>query len=982
MGSKATIKTYLLEEKIQKADIGIAAAMVLLAVFCFFFRMPLREAFQSKEEITLGYSAKAVSEDTLYVLDDSHTRILCFDREGKIRFTLENLSDEQGNLPYIDDFAVTEKGIYVCASEWDGMTLAREAILLLDPEGRYLETVENRDYSANRTNKHRLYGISEYRGTVQYLECLEDSILMGEQEIPYANAFNAVSDALFVGGTAYVLDKDGSIYALFPGKQQKEPVFTLPAGEAGKTVPYRLAADPEGTLYFTDIRNETVCRLDMAQGTAAPLLDSLGALTVSISPRGEFLLLDDGGLHLLKEGQEEKVYLALNKPLGTRCFQAGWLFAAAALLFLGLLFLVRLVRVLSKTSFSPPTVFGFFVFGTVLVVAVILCSLLMNAFAQNYREKIIEQLECSAYMVANQIQPEDLEEIEETGGFGGTSYTRLCRIMENSFSADIPFYNQIYCNILTLDSDRETGHAVAYLDQSIGSYFPLDEVETRELQEVYKTGETVRNDSVEDISGNYLTVKVPVFNQADQVCGAVAVGVDNYVVENTLQQLIQKIWLSIAIILMLVWLVSMEIFSFASNYWAYKNAQKNAPEKTVFPAHKSRLVIFLVFTAYNMTAAFLPVYLLRQSEGLFGGMREVAGALPITINIFLIGFMSLFCAQLVRKFGLRAIMRGAAACSLLGNGLIYSLPGFYPALLGLVLDGIGVGLITNAVYIMVTYIKDKDDRAWGLRTYNSAYLSGINFGMMLGSVLAVNVGQRMVFGVVALVWVLLAIFTGYMVQYTAPIQPSPQECGTDGRRKMSFKTFLWNRSVLGFMVLVQNPCIIFGSFVFYYVPIFCDMTGYNETICSILIMLYSQVAVIGTDTLTGLVLKRCKNHGFYLSTAINIGALLVFALRPGLGTMITALILMGTSAAFGKPVQQDYFLNLKNTQEYGEDRAMGIYNFTENIGESAGPMVFGRLLSAPSFGAAASLLCGGIGVLSLLHYGMTKIDQHKTPSRL
>ena len=34
--------------------------------------------------------------------------------------------------------------------------------------------------------------------------------------------------------------------------------------------------------------------------------------------------------------------------------------------------------------------------------------------------------------------------------------------------------------------------------------------------------------------------------------------------------------------------------------------------------------------------------------------------------------------------------------------------------------------------------------------------------------------------------------------------------------------------------------------------------------------------------------------------------------------------------------------------EYGEEPAMGIYSFMDNIGESAGPMLFGSIMSASS----------------------------------
>lgn len=974
------LKHYLFFEKLNKSDIFLIFLVMILAVFCFVFRMPFQDALQSKVKITLGYSAESISDNTFCVLDNEHTRLICFDQEGDIRFTIEKPSDEKGELSYIDDFAVTEKGIYVSASQWDGMALSREAILFFNQDGKYVETIQSRDYTSDRTNKHRFYGVSEYNGAVQYVECQSDSIFIGEREIPYSNAFNAVSDAVFVGSTAYILDKNGTIREYPDGENHGKIVFSLSTEDKLEIVPYKLAIDKAGNLYFTNIKKEEIRLVDTGKGTSSKVSDSLGSLTVGISGSGKFLLMDGSGLHVFDGNNNEKAYSELKKPEKEIAFQIIWLIALAALVLPGILVAFRLFRLFSRISLSPPTILGFWVFGTVAIVSVILCSLLMNSFAANYRSKLVEQLECTAYMIANQVQPEDIEGIEETGGFGGKAYNHLCEIMEDSFSADIEFYNQIYCNVLKLDADGETGYAVAYLDQSIGSYFPLDDIETEELQKVYATGKIVRNEEIADISGNYLSVKVPVFNDEGKVCGVVAVGAENYIIEEILKNLVKKIWFSIAIILMIVWLVSVEVFSFANNYSVYKKEKER--EKSVFPAHTMRLLIFMVFAAYNMTAAFLPVYLLRQSDGFTGRMKEVAGAFPITINLFLIGIMSLFCARLVRRFGLRKIMIASAACSLSGNAVIYLFEGFYPALLGLILDGIGVGLITNAVYVMVTYIKGEENRAWGFRIYNGAYLSGINFGMLVGSVLAVNVGQRMVFGIVAAVWSILAILTWCMIRIVLPVTESTDKEGEEtGKQHMTFRKFISQCPVLGFIVLIQNPYIVFGSFIFYYVPIFCDMNGFNETICSILIMLYSQVAVLGTDFFTKTVMKIGRNYGIYLSLIINIAALILFSAMPGIETMVAALILMGISSAFGKPVQQNYYLSLEGTQKYGEDKAMGIYNFTENIGESLGPMIFGRMMSSVRFGSSSAIFCGIIGCMTAVHYWISKKEKKNEKRR-
>ena len=130
--------------------------------------------------------------------------------------------------------------------------------------------------------------------------------------------------------------------------------------------------------------------------------------------------------------------------------------------------------------------------------------------------------------------------------------------------------------------------------------------------------------------------------------------------------------------------------------------------------------------------------------------------------------------------------------------------------------------------------------------------------------------------------------------------------------------------------------------------------GYDETVVSILIMVYSEVAVLTGDTLTNRVTKLLGNRGMYAAYATNIVALMAFACMRSMLGIALALLLMGVAAAYGKTLQQTWFLKRKQVHRYGEARAIGVYNFSENIGESLGPIVFARLMAQrPLLGAVS-----------------------------
>ena len=949
---------------------GILAAALVL--FCWLFSMPFSEVFTSTAEITLGYSAKQDEQGLYYVADNGHSRLICFDGEGRIRYAVVNPSDGAG---YIEDFAIDNGLVYLSETVWDGMLLSGEVISVYKGERR-VRTIAERDYSGMTVNKHRFHGITVQDGVLSYIECEDNAIVPhwitlsdGEertQRIYFDNAFNAVSDCAFDGDAFYVMEKNGNI-TVFEDARRLLVYSTRWKGEENR-VPYRMTITPDGAVCFIDIRAGQAVKVDAALRQSVPICEETISQTVHFAPDGTAALyLEEDGLRVVSD-TGAKTYLTLHKPAWRIALQIVW-FAAVILMALLLAFLLLRGAIAFFTrKYDTFQLISFWVIGAVAAVAATLCGMLIGNFSAIYRDRIMIQIENSARIVANQIPAGTISQITRAEDFDGDAYETLCEVMERVFPMDLDINRQLYCNILRLSDDGESGFAVAYLDQSVGSYFPLDETETEEVRQVYQAengASSVWNNALADVAGMFLSVKVPVYENGF-VSGVVAVGMGTYEIEHMISRLQVQILLSIIVIMMLIWLIISEVMAWFANRKIYRRAMDEG-DANALPGHLIRLLVFAVFACYNMTATFLPVWILRNS-GLFPeASRDLMASLPITVNIFIIGVMSLCTAGAVRRLGLGRIMTLSTACSLFGNLLMFLFPSYYAVFVGLFFDGVGVGLITNATYVLLTYIKDEVNQQWGFTLFNAAYLSGINFGMLLGSLLAVALGQRPVFLIVALVWLCLMLVGNLMLRQLAELLAAEAREET-GKAEISFGRFLFNKPVMSFFVLIQNPYIVFNSFVFYFVPLFCGNMGYDETIVSILIMLYSEVAVLTGDMLTNRVTKLLGNRGMYAAYATNIAAVMVFALTRNMLGVVLALLMMGTAAAYGKTLQQTWFLKQKRVRQYGEDRAMGVYNFTENIGESLGPIVFARLMAQRPLLGAVSAFCGAITALGAGHF--------------
>ena len=967
------MKKYLFSKELKWQDAILVIILVTLAFLFARMVMPFRDAVSGYTDLSLGYIAKSFG-DRYYTLDESHTRLLCFDPDGQISFQIKNPSDDGENSLYIDDFTLDGDTLYLSASEWNGMLLDREVILRCDDGGTDLQKIVELDYTdeATLTNKHRIYGLCVDGQALAWAECRSNEILLhrmtlgsgsGEDapvRLAYPNAFNAVSDLVFDGQDPIVMDKKGVIVR-FDKDGGQELLYSSEWESEQKRVPFRMTCQ-DGAVVFTDIRSGEVCRSDAKTMRADVVYATTDSQTVTAAPKAGLLLMESQGL--LVTGDNEARYLSLRKNAEQRLQQTLYLLCAGALAVALILVLFRVAVFVVVLIHGGIRTMPIVVLLSALCISTIISTMLVQAFKETYQDKIEEQLESAAYSVAASISEADLDQIRVTSDFDSEAYKHLCQSMEHAFPLNVSFFRSTYCNLLKMDDEDRSGYAIAYLDQSIGVYFPLDEVEAEEVRTVYQSRKPVLNHIVEDVSGAYFSVKVPILGSEGRVIGVVAVGVDVSVIAEMIHEMQRDVVMSIAAMLLIMWVISNEILSYNASRNAIGNLMDSDNAVRIRESASAlRILVFIVFSAFNMVSSFLPVYILKMCGRFPEAWRTVAASIPMAVNIFVMGIMSLVCVRIMNRLGARKLLFLSATLSLVGYLLLWLVPGYTAVIIGLLLDGLGFGLLTNAIFAMIADLSGERERQHSLSIFNTASLSGMNFGTVAGGLLAAHVGQRHVFEFVALLWGLF-ILSAWLLIKNAKNTTARDRTNDKPIDAPSTGRFLSARPVWSFFALVQNPYIVFSSFVFYFVPIFCDRMGYTEVTSSFFLLLYSETAVLLGTSMTDRVDQRFGSRAIYLGVALNVLALLVFFSMPNVAILFIALIILGVSEAFSKPVQQAYFLRLNVVTQYGRDRAMGIYNCVENIGESMGPVIFGAITSvggiaAPVFLAIAAI-CDGI----------------------
>jgi MFS family permease len=390
-------------------------------------------------------------------------------------------------------------------------------------------------------------------------------------------------------------------------------------------------------------------------------------------------------------------------------------------------------------------------------------------------------------------------------------------------------------------------------------------------------------------------------------------------------------------------------------------------------------LVFITFVAFNMATSFLPVYILKFVGVDIGIPRELVVSIPMSVNLIFLAITSLICARLLNTFGFRKVAVVSGLLALCGD-LTLAVAQNYPMIvIGLALNGIGVGIITNAIHMFLASsdVSKGQESGYGFSIFSAASLSGISCGMMFGAALAENLGQSNVFLTATVVWLLVSL----IILGVGKSMIFVQDRDDAEKGSLTLKQFIMNKNVLSFMALVQVPYIVMSAFIYFFVPIFAHEQGLGENESCMLIMISSLCSVYLSVGLTSYLSKKIKENTIYLSSFITYVALIMFALHMTIPMLIVSLIMIGVANSFGTPSRVGYFASSKEANAYGTNRSMGIYNFVDNLGESAGPMVLATIVSAgflPGMVKLVLIFTGMNGLFALTRLGAGKSTKAST----
>ncbi|MFR5602237.1 MAG: MFS transporter, partial [Lachnospiraceae bacterium] len=958
----------------------LAAGILLCVCFAaangrYFSENPMNKEF------SLDYpSASAVGENgDIYVIDKSKQRIASFTKDGVYRFQILGGSRNETSFYSADNLKVDNEGnVYVVdvVLSLDGSEIEKERIVKFDREGTYVSTVYEKLYEEGTGPliTGRIQGLTLLSDGVEFIyneaDCLSlmkvtfaDLAVETVKSIPYDTQYlisfaidkntNQIYGVTKMAEIMEICD-DGTERSIYKGEDHDTDEFF--------SIPWRIAVDLEGYLYFTDIglRNIGYVTPEGETGLVIQRADpeNLGNNRI-------FYSLDVSDSRVVTSVASTDVYTAQfdgsDVPVTTKygieensimLEYSGQYLAVRGMaffsIFLILVFLLLWIRTFSKLKIqfhlTEMAKNNLIIVTVAVIIAAATGPSIMDSLQKQYRAQVMNNMSSVAELVCSSLDPEDVEAINTPLDYTGEAYGRVKDQIQASFSTTNGWNEGLYC-VLNRVTDNHIIYSCLYLEDTIGSVYPLDyDYEGLEYQELYESGQEVRFDWIENTDGIWSYVLAPVFNEDGEVIAAMEVGTNLYAFEEANSAMVRSMVFNIISIVAIIILIFTEL----SFLWFYKGKRAQQIADSPDPAKKTRELavyvirpmIFLIFMADCMATAFLPMMANQLAVPMFGIPVEMMSAIPISMEVLMTAIFSFVGGFLLEKMGFRKMMIVGGTLFTAGLLAVGFSSSILPFIIAKAIIGIGVGLLLVSMNTLIASYPGQDSRD-GFSFYNSGSLAGLTVGTTIGSFLVASLGYFKVYFVaaavsVAVLWMVLKLFR------KDTIYPElTRESEDEGGQKISIVQFLCRRELILFFGCAMIPYLLSGYFLNYFMPLFAEGQGMSEATIGQLFLINGICVIYLGPSLTSLLTGKLKlKYPVLIAGGIYIATLFLFFLFTGNGMVVGTALLFGIADSFGFSALSIYFSSLDAVKQFGSGKAMGVYSTFENAAQTMGPFVF------------------------------------------
>jgi len=424
-----------------------------------------------------------------------------------------------------------------------------------------------------------------------------------------------------------------------------------------------------------------------------------------------------------------------------------------------------------------------------------------------------------------------------------------------------------------------------------------------------------------------------------------------------------------------------------------------------------RPLMFLLGTAVFMASSFIPLMMQDLYQPLWGLSKSVVLGLPISAEMLFAAVAAVLGGSLVDKQGWKYVF--TLGTIIFAFGIFFSYQASHPLLfiMARAIAGAGHGTVLIALNGFVNSRPLEADRTEGFSAFISGFYAGFIAGAVVGAMLADRIGYAQVF-LVSFAFCLLAGLFAFLflreekaagekskkgfhpgsileAMFRKQAVASEQEKSLEEQPEIlqgvqreeapagrgGLLNFLSNMPVLGLFLFIVLPLTICSMFVDYFLPVFAASEGVSTSNVGRAFMLNGVAIVYLGPFLSSYTDKKWgAKRSILASGFISVLAIGVFVFSGTFEAAFLAAILLGVSESFGLVAQNNYFVNLKATGEFGTGAALGYYDNVENLGQMLGPIILGSALALGNTGIGII----GLVTLSALFFFMLTAWKERT----
>lgn len=921
--------------------------------------------FKNGPELSSPVYSIAADSGEQYFIDQGNFRIVAVDQEGKCSWTYINtdagykeiaLAPDGGifvtNYQFVNEAAIS--GISIDAFSASG-----------DPLGSVYSVSYPVEHVFDRTSQ--IMDLRVMDDTLFFVTRTDDEIILyslgldaGHQpmvktSVPWDDreehaikySYDHDRDIF------YVITAIGNIYESAADGQAR--LLPYPKGD-GLSIPFAMTIAGD-LLAVTDIGTRTVLTYDGHEFSTAAVMKSSDdffadpALYYSIaSAGGDKVTLTSGwDVRLLDVGKGETVPVHTDirfSPWEQARIIFTWLSGLILLLAAGALIVAFAINYYKKSDVSD-FAYNFMMIVIVIAVSALIIANYTTITYNAYQDSAVEKISSIGSLIAENISPEDVRNINSMDDYSSQSYRDMTSFLNNNFGIsgnavytvgeegltqkDTGWHENIYIGINRIIDGRL--YFAAAMPEEAGALYPLDVAESDGINLLLQKNTLIYPD-YEGYFGSYCLILVPIITDDGEVVGTVEVGFNKNDFMKEMRTKQQEIIFAVAVVLILCLLLLKEIFFFIKSLFS----KRSLAQGELIHAGSVRTPMFLGLTAYSISIVCGPLFAMQLYDETFGFSKEIAVAIAYSATLLFVGIFAFVSGSLVKKVSIHRLIAASSVIAIAGELTASGAAGLMQFIIGRCIFGAGAGMILNALDTMVAMQPDEERVTHGFAMSSAGAQAGRIFGVGIGAAVMLNFGYRGVYIVSAVVLSLLFITT--LLLYNRHNLPSAANLAEENAG-MSFLSFVKNRRVIGYALLIAVPYFLCLGFIDYFLPLQGQGYGLSEQEISYIVIAFGLIAIFFGPYLTKKLMSMFPSYVvLIISTAVVSAAILYYGLDQSVFGLVLACVAFAFADSFFQSVQNIYLTQLPESIRYGQGSTLAFSNVVIGVAQMGQSYLF------------------------------------------